>query len=77
MASPIPFPEIESAGAYVMHTSGFLVRVPGEALTEGGTPSVCLQADDGAIVTKISEDPWIKLSRARASAADLDLLVRF
>ncbi len=76
-ASPIPYPEINSAGAYVMHGSGILVRVPREALTDGRTPSVCLQADDGAIVSKISGDPWIELSRARASAADMDLLVRF
>ena len=76
-ASPIPYPEISSAGAYVMHGSGILVRVPREALTEGRTPSVCLHADDGAIVSKISGDPWIELNRARASAANSDLPVRF
>ena len=71
------FEQIEDAGCYVTIESGRLLRIPREALAMGRSPLIEMVGHDPWLVTKISDDPYAPLSKARMAAADLDLKVNF
>jgi hypothetical protein len=71
------FDQIESPGVYVEHRTGTLLRIPGDALAPGRSPVIEAVAKEPWIVTKISEDPYLSLTKARMIAADLDIYVNF
>ena len=77
VANAIPFEEIEEPGAYLSHWSGHLIRVPENALKAGSSPQIGIVGKEPMMVTKLSDDPFCTLSRARYIAADLDLQVNF
>ncbi len=54
-----------------------LLRIPADALIPGRSPAIEVLSDEPWLVTKISEDPFLPLTKARMIAADLDLQVRF
>ena len=61
-----------------MSLEGTLFRIPDDALVEGRSPRIDVVSNNGDWrVTKISNDAYLALTKARMVAADLDLPVRF
>ncbi len=73
----VPFEGINEVGTYVCNWSGHLMRVPCDAIEAGRSPLLTICGKDALYVTKINEDPYIPVSKARALAAEADLLVNF
>lgn len=71
----IPFDSIRSPGAYVCDWNGHLLRIPPEALVPNGVMNIV--GAEPLYVTKISDDPSLPLSRARAVAAQYGLRASF
>ena len=71
------YPCIDEPGAYVIADLGLLLRVSPEGLARNQSPVIELCARKPLIVYQISADPWISINRARALAANHDLLVMF
>ena len=71
------FGQIEEQGCYVTHDAGRLLRVPADALSPGRSPIIDTVGRNPWLVTKISDDPYAPLSKARMAAADLDLSINF
>ena len=73
----LPFDEINGPGCYLSNWSGHLIRVPEDAIVPGRSPVIEILGREPMIVTKLSNDPYITLTKARLLAADLDLEVNF
>lgn len=71
------FGEINEPGCYVCNTTGFLYRIPQDGLVGGRSPVIEIVAKAPAMVTRISDDPWLPISKARQLAADIDLYLNF
>ena len=71
------FDQIESPGAYVCNWSGHLVRIPEDAVSAGRSPVLEILGREDLHVTKISENPFVAVTKARMVASDLDLDVNF
>ena len=71
------FDQIDSPGAYLCNWSGHLLRLPEDAVASGRSPLLEILAQDELQVTKISENPFIQVTKARMIASDLDLPVQF
>ena len=57
--------------------SGHLIRLPEDAVMPGRSPVLEIRAREPLYVTKISDDPFVPLTKARMVASDLDRLVDF
>ncbi len=73
----IPFESISEPGCYVCNWSGHLLRVPEDAVKPGRSPLVNIRGLETLFVTKINNDPYIPLTKARMLAADCDAVVNF
>lgn len=73
----VPFGDIREPGCYVSNTDGSLFRIPSEALAQGRSPLIEIVSKEGAMTTKVSDDPWVPISKCRQLAADADLFVNF
>ena len=73
----LPFASINEPGAYCTDRSGHLVRIPEDAVNPGRSPELEILGNDTVFVTKLSDDPFIPVTKARMIAADFDLTVRF
>ena len=73
----VAFSELETPGTYVANESGELFRVPSDALAAGRTPVMEIVSNSPRMLTKISDNPWIPISKARQLAAASDLFVDF
>jgi hypothetical protein len=71
------FDQIETPGTYVECRTGTLLRVPEDALAPGRSPRIEIVAHEPWTVTRLAEDPYVPLTKARMIAADLDLPVNF
>lgn len=71
------FDHLEEPGAYLSKWSGHLIRVPDDALKPGRSPLIEILGKEPMVVTKISDNPYITITKARMIAADLDLEVNF
>ncbi len=72
-----PFNELTEPGAYYFHDTGWLIRIPDEALANGHSPVLSIDSKDDNLVTKISDDPWIPINKARQKCSDYDYMVNF
>jgi hypothetical protein len=72
-----PFEQISTPGCYILRQTGTLLRVPRDSVVHGRSPAINVVSKDQWLVAKISSDPYMVLSKARAVAADLDLPVNF
>ncbi len=77
IATRVAFGSINETGCYVCDWSGHLLRVPEDAIKPGRSPLMSITGPETLFVTKISKDPFVVLSKARAIAADLDVAVNF
>jgi hypothetical protein len=65
------------SGTYVCNWSGHLIRVPVGAQPWTGAPFFNIVAREPLFLTKISDDPFVPLSKARQIASSLDVYVNF
>lgn len=77
IGAQIPFESVQEPGAYLSNWSGHLIRVPEDGVKAGRSPLIEILGKEPFIVTKLSDDPYITLTKARMLAANLDLQVNF
>jgi hypothetical protein len=73
----MPFDAINDPGAYVCNWSGHLVRVPGDAIAPGRSPLINMCGCDQLFVTKICDNPFVPVTKARLLASNCDVAVNF
>ncbi len=73
----IPFEAINEPGTYVTNWSGHLLRIPEDALKPGRSPVIEILGNEQLFVTRISNDPFVPVTKARMLAADCDVVVNF
>ncbi|MFQ5414098.1 MAG: hypothetical protein ACE5E6_06530 [Phycisphaerae bacterium] len=73
----VPFESINDSGCYVCNWSGHLIRVPDDAIKPGRSPLLTIKGTEPLFVTKICNDPFVPVSKARMLAADCDVVVNF
>ena len=73
----IPFESISEPGCYVCNWSGHLLRVPEDGVAPGRSPLVNISGSETLYVTKISDNPWIPVTKARTLGANVDCHVNF
>ncbi len=72
-----PLGELTEPGAYVCRNSGDLIRVPGSGPSSGDPELIAKHEAEPMWVTRISPDPFVRISTARVAAANLDLEISF
>lgn len=75
--SKIPFESIQEPGCYVCDWSGHLVRVPEDGVAPGRSPLITIVGPEPLFVTKISNNPFITLTKAKLIASNMDCSVNF
>lgn len=73
----LPFDSICTPGTYICNWSGHLLRVPEEGVTTSKTPTINIIGSEPLTVTKISENPYVAITKAKILAANLDINVNF
>ena len=73
----LPFDGIHEPGTYVCKWSGHLLRVPQDGFTTERTPRISVIGANPLLVTKLDDDPFIPVNRARLLAAEQDVAVNF
>jgi hypothetical protein len=73
----VKFANVNEPGTYVSNWTGHLIRIPDEGIQPGRSPLIEIRGKEPMFVTKLCDDPFIPLSKARLIAADLDLNVNF
>ena len=73
----IPFESIDHPGCYVCNWSGHLLRVPEDGVAPGRSPLINIVGQQQLFVTKISDNPYITVTKARMLACNCDLAVSF
>ena len=77
IGTTIPFDCIQQPGCYVCNWSGHLLRVPEDGLAAGRSPLISLIGGEPLFVTKISDNPFVTLTKAKVIASNLDVAVNF
>ena len=73
----VPFDAINEPGCYICNWSGHLLRVPEDGVAPGRSPLINVIGTDPLYVTKISDNPYIPLTKARMVACNYDINVNF
>lgn len=73
----VPFDCINEPGAYVCNWSGHLLRVPADGVAPGRSPLITMCGPDKLFVTKICDNPFVTLTKARMLASNCDCNVNF
>ncbi len=73
----VPFSSICEPGCYVCNWSGHLVRVPEDSVAAGRSPLINILGPEPLFVTKISDNPYIPVTKARLLACNADCHVNF
>ena len=73
----LAYDQIERPGAYVCNWSGHLLRIADDAVHAGRSPVLGIVGKGQLTVTRISEDPFVQVTKARMVASNLDLDVNF
>ncbi len=73
----VPFDQINEPGCYICNWSGHLLRVPQDGVQLGRSPLLSIIGREPVFVTKISDNPYIPLTKARLLAANWDVNVNF
>ncbi len=71
------FDHINGPGCYICDWSGHLMRVPPDGIAPGRSPLLNMVGCEALYVTKICDNPFIPVTKARMLAADYDLPVNF
>jgi hypothetical protein len=73
----VPYDQVNWPGCYVCNDTGNLYRVPDDSLAAGRSPLIAIVSKTPMMMTRISDDPWLPISKARQLAADADLYINF
>jgi hypothetical protein len=73
----LPFAKISEPGTYICNRSGHLLRVSDDRVTMGRSPLLDIVGHEPPSLTKIANNPFIALTKARMLAADMDISVNF
>lgn len=73
----VPFDDINEPGTYLSNWTGHLIRIPEDGFKYGRSPLIEIRGKEPFFVTKLSDDPYMTITKARMLAADLDLGVNF
>ena len=73
----IPFDQINQPGCYICNWTGHLLRVPEDGVVPGRSPVMNMIGAEPLFVTKIHDNPYIAVTKARLLAANYDLPVNF
>jgi len=73
----VPFESINEPGAYICNWSGHLLRVPEDGVAPGRSPMINIVGADPLFVTKITNNPYVTLTKARLLASNFDINVNF
>ena len=73
----VPFEGINEPGCYVSNWGGHLLRIPVDAIKPGNAPVLEIVGQETLFTTKICNDPFVPVSKARQLAADCDVPVNF
>ena len=72
-----PLANTNEPGAYICNWSGHLLRIPQDGVARGRFPLLDIVGHEPLSVTKIADDPFIAVRKARMLAADMDVSVNF
>lgn len=73
-----PWDQIPTPGTYVCNWSGHLLRIQPEAFSTPTTgTNINLVGSEPLYVTKLSDDPYLTINKARLTASNLDIAVNF
>ncbi|MFQ5474193.1 MAG: hypothetical protein ACE5FA_15085 [Dehalococcoidia bacterium] len=73
----VPFDSIQEPGCYICNWNGHLVRIPEDGVTPGRSPMLAIVGAEPLFVTKISDNPFVTVTKARLLASNFDLPVNF
>jgi hypothetical protein len=73
----VAFEDLRMPGAYICNETGHLFRIPEDGLVSGRSPLIEIVASNPTMLTRLSNDPWVPISKARQLAADADLYIDF
>jgi len=73
----VPFDSIQEPGCYICNWSGHLLRVPEDGIAAGRSPLVNIIGTEPLYVTKLSENPFVNITKAKMIASNLDCCVNF
>ena len=71
------FGRISEPGTYICNWSGHLLRIPEDGVTAGRSPVINMVGNEPLFVTKISDNPYITLTKAKIIASNFDIHVNF
>lgn len=71
------FSDVNEPGSHISNRTGHLIRIPEEEVRPGHSPMIEIRGKEPVFVTKLSDDPFVPVSKARLIAADLDLQLNF
>ena len=77
IGTTIPFESINDPGCYICNWSGHLLRVPEDGVARGRSPLINMIGHEALFVTKVSDDPYIPLTKAKMVASNLDCAINF
>ncbi|MHC4234908.1 MAG: hypothetical protein ACYSUQ_07315 [Planctomycetota bacterium] len=77
VCTTVAFDNICEPGAYICNWSGHLLRVPEDGVSPGRSPMLNIVAPEPLFVTKISDNPFITVTKAKLMASNYDLCVNF
>jgi len=77
LGTTVPFERIQEPGCYICNWSGHLLRVPEDGLAHGRSPLVNIIGNETLFVTKLSDNPFVTITKARMIASNLDCSVNF
>ncbi len=73
----LPWSSISEPGCYVCNWSGHLLRVPDDAIASGRSPLINMIGCEPLFVTKISNNPFVSVTKAKLLACNADVHVNF
>ena len=77
IGTTVPFESIQEPGCYICNWSGHLLRVPDDGVAPGRSPLVNIIGTEPLFVTKLSENPFVTITKAKMIASNLDCSVNF
>ena len=77
VGTKIPYDAINEPGCYVCCWSGHLLRVPADGVATGRSPLINVVGPEPLYVWKISDNPYIPMTKARMLCSNHDIDVNF
>ena len=73
----VPFDSVSQPGCYICNWTGHLMRIPPDGVAPGRSPLLNMIGREPLYVTKLTDDPYIPVTKARMLASNYDIAVNF